>query len=443
MTHNKINFGIMLHGAGGHMNSWRHPSVPADASVNIAYNVNLAKRAEAEGLAFVFVADGLYINEKSIPHFLNRFEPLTLLSFLAAHTSKIGLGGTVSTSYSDPFTVARQFASLDLLSGGRAAWNIVTTPLEGTAKNYGRPHPDHTLRYEIASEYIDVVKGLWSSWEEDAFVRNRETGQFFDPKKMHRVNHHGKFFSVEGPLNIQRSLQGEPVIFQAGASESGIHFASKYAEAVFTHIRDIDEARNYAKRIRDGAVAHGRSLNDVKIFPGISPIVGRTKEEAEEKFREIRNLVNIEDALAYLGRYFDHHDFAQYDLDKPFPEIGDIGKNSFRSTSDHIKQEAKEKGLTLREVALKVTTQRGDFIGSYDDVTNRIIEWFDSGAADGFILTMQVSGQGFDDFSAEILPRLEERGYFDRKLHHNTLRENLGLAIPSNRYAEKQQIVAA
>lgn len=183
MTEQKINFGIMLHGAGGHMNSWRHPSVPADASVNLAYNLDLAKRSEAAGLAFVFVADGLYINEKSMPHFLNRFEPLTLLSMIAGHTTKIGLGGTVSTSYSEPYTVARQFASLDLLSGGRAAWNIVTSPLEGTAKNYGRVHPDHGLRYEIASEYIEVVQGLWSSWEDDAFIRDREIGHFFNSEK--------------------------------------------------------------------------------------------------------------------------------------------------------------------------------------------------------------------------------------------------------------------
>lgn len=443
MTKQKINFGIMLHGAGGHMNSWRHPSVPADASVNLAYNLDLAKRAEAAGLAFVFVADGLYINEKSLPHFLNRFEPLTLLSLIAGHTSKIGLGGTISTSYSDPYTVARQFASLDLLSGGRAAWNIVTTPLEGTAKNYGRPHPEHGLRYEIASEYIDVVQGLWSSWEDDAFIRNRETGQFFTPEKMHRVDHQGRFFSIEGPLNIQRSPQGEPVIFQAGASESGINFASKYAEAVFTHIQNIDDAKVYAKRIKDSAIGHGRSANDVKIFPGINPIVGRTREEAEEKYLAIRNLVNIDDALAYLGRYFDHHDFSQYDLDSAFPDIGDIGQNSFRSTTDRIKREAVEKNLTLRDVALNETTQRGDFIGTYDDVSEQIIQWVESGAADGFILTMMVSGQGFDDFSSEILPRLEKRGYFDGILPETTLRQNLGLSIPQNRYATQRAIQAA
>ncbi|MNI32830.1 putative monooxygenase MoxC [compost metagenome] len=176
----KINFGIMLQGAGGHMNSWRHPKSPVDASVNLDFFKATALKAEAAGIAFAFVADGLYINEKSIPHFLNRFEPLTILSALATVTSKIGLAGTVSTSYSDPFTIARQFASLDLISGGRAGWNAVTTPLEGTAKNYSRNHPEHALRYEIADEYLEVIKGLWDSWDDDAFLRDRVSGKFFD-----------------------------------------------------------------------------------------------------------------------------------------------------------------------------------------------------------------------------------------------------------------------
>lgn len=438
MSHNLINFGLMLHGAGGHMNSWRHPSSTIDASVNIHYNVSLAKRAEEAGISFLFVADGLYINEKSLPHFLNRFEPLTLLSAIASHTNKIGLGGTVSTSYSDPFTVARQFASLDLLSNGRAAWNLVTTPLEGTAKNYNRTHPEHGLRYKIANEYIEVVQGLWSSWEEDAFIRHQDSGHFFDPQKMHRVNYEGEFFKVEGPLNIQRSPQGEPVIFQAGASESGIAFASKYAEAVFTHIQDLTEAQHYYRQIKDNAIAHGRSEQDIKIFPGISPIIGNTEAEAEEKYQIIRNLVNIEDALAYLGRYFDHHDFTQYDIDAPFPELGEIGQNSFRSTTDKIKKDAREKGLSLREVALNETTKRSDFIGTAEQIANRLIHWVDSKAADGFILTSLISEEGFTDFTTQVLPILEQRGYFSPTLKHHTLRENLGLPIIKNRYTNKE-----
>lgn len=431
----KIAFGIMLQGPGGHMHSWRHPSSPADASVNFAFYRETALKAEAAGIAFAFVADGLYINEKSIPHFLNRFEPLTVLSALASVTSKIGLAGTVSTSYSDPFTVARQFASLDLLSGGRAGWNAVTTPLEGTAKNYSRPHPDHALRYEIAQEYLDVVKGLWDSWDDDAFLRDRESGRFFDASKLHRLNHKGRFFQVEGPLNIQRSAQGQPVVFQAGSSDAGIGLAGRHADAVFTNSATLEDNRTFLTRVKQAAVAQGRSADDVKVFPGIGPIVGRTQEEAEEKYRVIRDLISVDDALAYLGRFFDHHDFTQYDLDAPFPELGDIGKNSFQSTTDRIKRVAREKGQTLREAALAAASPRDNFIGTPDKVADELIRWVEAGAADGFILGFPVIAEGLRDFVDLVVPVLKERGVFDGALTGGTLRENLGLPFRESRHA--------
>ncbi len=432
---NKIKFGIMLQGAGGHMNAWRHPSSPVDASVNLDFFKTIALKAEAAGIAFAFVADGLYINEKSIPHFLNRFEPLTILSALATVTNKIGLAGTVSTSYSDPFTIARQFASLDLISGGRGGWNAVTTPLEGTAKNYSRNHPEHALRYEIADEYLEVVKGLWDSWDDDAFTRNRDSGQFFDREKLHTLGHKGRFFQVEGPLNIQRSAQGQPVIFQAGSSDAGVGLAGKHADAVFTNGVSLEDNQTFSRRVKQAAVAQGRSAEHVKIFPGIGPIVGRTQAEAEEKYNVIRNLISIDEALAYLGRFFDHHDFSAYDLDAPFPELGDIGKNSFRSTTDRIKRVAKEQGQTLREAALGAATPREGFVGTPDAVATKLIEWFDSGAADGFILGFPVIAEGFDDFARHVLPILEERGYFDPELRGVTLRENLDLPYRQSVYA--------
>ncbi|UXS04747.1 LLM class flavin-dependent oxidoreductase [Agrobacterium tumefaciens] len=432
---NKIKFGIMLQGAGGHMNAWRHPSSPVDASVNLDFFKTIALKAEAAGIAFAFVADGLYINEKSIPHFLNRFEPLTILSALATVTNRIGLAGTVSTSYSDPFTIARQFASLDLISCGRGGWNAVTTPLEGTAKNYSRNHPEHALRYEIADEYLEVVKGLWDSWDDDAFTRNRDSGQFFDREKLHTLGHKGRFFQVEGPLNIQRSAQGQPVIFQAGSSDAGVGLAGKHADAVFTNGVSLEDNQTFSRRVKQAAVAQGRSADHVKIFPGIGPIVGRTQAEAEEKYNVIRNLISIDEALAYLGRFFDHHDFSAYDLDAPFPELGDIGKNSFRSTTDRIKRVAKEQGQTLREAALGAATPREGFVGTPDAVATKLIEWFDSGAADGFILGFPVIAEGFDDFARHVLPILEERGYFDPELRGVTLRENLDLPYRQSVYA--------
>jgi len=432
----RIPFGIMLQGPGGHMNAWKHPSVPADASVNFDYYVRTARQAEAAGIAFAFIADGLYINEVSIPHFLNRFEPIAILAALAAATDKIGLVGTLSTSYSDPFTVARQFASIDLISKGRAGWNAVTSPLEGSAKNYGRDkHPEHALRYEIAGEHIEIVKGLWDSWDDDAFVRDRQTGQFADFSKMHRVDFKGRFHSAEGPLNIGRSQQGQTVLFQAGGSDDGIVLAGRHADAVFANSASIEENRVLTQKLKQSAVAHGRGADAIKIFPGVSPIVGSTTEEAERKYQAIRDLVTVDEALRYLGRFFDHHDFSVYDLDAPFPELGDIGKNNFRSGTDRIKRIAREQNLTLRDVALDSATPRNSFIGTPDTIADEIINWVDSGAADGFVLGFQVITEGLNDFEEHVLPILEARGRHVRDQIGTTLRDHLGLPFRQSRHA--------
>lgn len=436
MSQKRIPFGLMLHGPGGHMNAWKHESGPADASVNFKFLLEQTLRAEAAGISFAFVADGLYINEQSIPHFLNRFEPIALLAALSSVTSKIGLVGTLSTSYSDPFTVARQFSSIDLLSNGRAGWNAVTSPLEGSARNYGREkHPEHALRYEIAAEHIEIVKGLWDSWDDDAFVRDRATGQFADFDKLHRLNFKGKFHSAEGPLNIQRSPQGQTVLFQAGGSADGIELAGRHADAVFANSTSLAENRELTQKLKQSAIAHGRGADAIKILPGISPIVGSTTEEAERKYQDIRGLVNIKEALNYLGRFFDHHDFSQYDVDAPFPELGDLGSNNFRSGTDRIKRVAKEKGQTLREVALDSATSRSEFIGTPEQVADKIEAWVDGGAADGFVLGFQVSAAGLDDFDKQVLPILEKRGRHTREQIGDTLRDHLELPFRESRYA--------
>ncbi len=439
MSHKKqIQFGIMLHGPGGHMNAWKDPSVPVDASVNLEHYQSIVKQAEEAGFTFAFVADGLYINEKSIPHFLNRFEPITILSALASVTSKIGLVGTLSTSYSEPFTVARQFASLDKISGGRAGWNVVTSPLEGSAENYSKgEHPAHALRYKIAEEYLQVVKGLWDSWEDDAFVRNRETGQFFDREKLHTLNHKGSFFSVKGPLNIERSSQGQPVIFQAGASEAGKNLAAKEADAVFTNAESLEQAQSYYLDVKTRAEAFGRNKEEVLIFPGIHPIAGATPEEAEGKYQAIQSLVSIEEALNYLGRFFDHFDFSVFPLDEPFPDIGEVGQNSFRSTTDKIKEQAREQNLTLREVALQVTTPKSALFGTYEQVADQLIQWVEQDGADGFILGSPVLSSGLTDFIEHIIPVLEEKGYYNQSYQSNTLRGNLGLPFKENHYTKQ------
>ena len=290
----QLRLGTILHGASGNMSAWRHPAAKADASINFNFVQETALKAEEGKLDFLFVADGLYINEKSIPHFLNRFEPITVLSALASVTRHLGLVGTLSTSYSEPFTVARQFASLDHLSNGRAGWNVVTSPLEGSAKNFSRQqHPEHALRYRIADEYLDVVKGLWDSWEEDAFIRDKTTGQFFDPQKLHTLNHHGDFFQVAGPLNIGRTPQGRPIIFQAGASEDGKKLAARHADAIFTHHDTLDEAKHFYRDVKSQLIKNGRREDELHIFQGVSVIVGDNAQDVEQQYQTTAALVSI------------------------------------------------------------------------------------------------------------------------------------------------------
>ena len=433
----KMRLGAFLAGTGSNMASWRHPNAVADAAINLDYYRQLTRKAETAKLDFVFFGDGLYISEKSHPNFLNRFEPVTLLAALAMDTTKIGLAATLSTSYSEPFTVARQFASIDHISGGRAGWNIVTSPLEGSALNYSKAeHPQHDLRYRMAAEYIEVTKGLWDSWEDDAFVRNKETGQFIDPEKLHRVNHKGEFFSVQGPLTISRSKQGRPILIQAGSSEAGKDFASQVADAVFTGQANIDDAREFYQDVKGRAVKHGRRPEEILMLPGSNPIVGSTAAEAEQKYQEIANLVVIGDALNYLGRYFNDIDFTQYDLDEQFPELGDFARNGWESATDRIKKVSREEGLTLRQMALRSTTPKGPFIGTAEHIADTMQAWFEAGAADGFMMNASVLPQGFDDFVDHVLPILKDRGLFRTEYEHDTLRGNLGLAKPANRYAK-------
>ncbi|OCJ46529.1 monooxygenase [Serratia sp. 14-2641] len=431
----QLRLGSILHGASGNMSAWRHPAAQADASINFDFVKNTAIKAEEGKLDFLFVADGLYINEKSIPHFLNRFEPLTVLSALAAITSRLGLVGTVSTSYSDPFTVARQFSSLDHLSNGRAGWNVVTSPLEGSAKNFSREkHPEHALRYRIADEYLDVVKGLWDSWEEDAFTRDKATGQYFDPAKLHTLDHHGDFFQVAGPLNIGRTPQGRPIIFQAGASDDGKKLAAHHADAIFTHHETLEAAQEFYRDVKSQLERFGRSPEELHIFQGVSLIVGKNAEDVERQYQVTAALVSIKDALNYLGRYFEHHDFSQYPLDAPFPDVGELGQNSFRSTTDEIKRNARERGLTLRQVALEAATPRPRFHGTAQQVADGLQHWFETFAADGFII-QGGTPDTFPRFVDEVVPVLQARGLFRTEYPGTTLRESLGLTSPANQFA--------
>ena len=433
-TERQLRLGTILQGASGNMSAWRHPAAVADASINFEFVKETARKAEQGKLDFLFVADGLYINEKSIPHFLNRFEPLTVLSALASLTTHLGLVGTLSTSYSEPFTVARQFASLDHLSNGRAGWNVVTSPLEGSAKNFSRDkHPEHALRYRIADEYLEVVKGLWDSWEEDAFVRNKESGQFFEPHKLHTLNHSGEFFQVAGPLNIGRTPQHRPIIFQAGASDDGKKLAARHADAIFTHHDTLEEAKAFYRDVKQQLEANHRQSEDLKIFQGVSIIVGDNDADVEAQYQTTAALVSINDALNYLGRYFEHHDFSQYPLDEPFPDIGNLGQNSFRSTTDEIKRNARERNLTLRQVALESASPRPRFAGTPEQVADGLQSWFEARAADGFII-QGGTPESFAHVIDRVVPILQARGLFRTDYPGTTLRETLGLSVPDNQF---------
>lgn len=433
MSKRQLRLGFILHGVGPGWDDWRHPDAQVDASTSLAFYKRQAQVAERGKLDYLFVADSVSINARSSPHYLNRFEPLTILSALAAVTEHIGLVGTATVSYIEPYNLARQFASLDHISGGRAGWNVVTSWLEGSAANFGKDeHLAHDVRYRLAEEYLDVVKGLWDSWEDDALVRDKATGQFLDPDKLHELNHKGEFLKVKGPLNISRSAQGQPVIFQAGSSEDGRNFAAKHAEAIFTHQDDLAEGQAFYADIKARARGFGRDPDQVFIVPGARPVIGSTEEEAEAKYNELAGLVNLENALRALGRGFNDHNFSVYDPDGPFPrEVAAEGHKSNQSQSARVLALA-DQGLTLREIALRSATPRGNFVGTPEQIADRFELWLNERGSDGFNLFESLPGQ-LEVFVDEVVPILQRRGIFKTEYPGTTFRETLGLEKPANR----------
>jgi FMN-dependent oxidoreductase (nitrilotriacetate monooxygenase family) len=437
-TRRNLKLGAVLMGVGGpgQHHTWLHPEIPGDASVDIRWYIARAQQAEAAKFDHVFIVDSQFITPDSPNHYLNRLEPLTLLSAVAVHTTHIGLVGTLTTSYNDPFNLARRLASLDLISGGRAGWNVVATGDGGTAGNYGRKeHYDYAARYGRALESVRVVQGLWDSYEDDAFPRDKERGVFFDKTKQHALNHVGEHFQVVGPLNIQRSPQGQPVIFQAGDSDEGRDLGATIAEAIFTHSATIEQAQAFRKDLRDRAALKGRNPDHVLIVPGISPIIAETDALAREREAELLGGKSFDRALKELGRPFGWHDFSVYDLDAPFPSLGDAGDLSFKTQAERIKQLARENNYTLRQVVQhSIDAQRSPFVGSPLTVANAIQEWFEAGAFDGINLTITAPSE-FARFTEEVLPILRSRGVARTDYESTTLRGNLGLPVPQNVHA--------
>lgn len=438
MRSGQMKLGAMLDGIGGSNWAWRRPHIDPRASTDIHAYIAEARSAEAAKLDFIFIADTLHITPKSSPHFLNRLEPMTLLGALASHTSRIGLVGTLSTSFSEPFTVARQLASLDLISRGRAGWNIVTSALDGAAHNHSRDDLDTIEdRYRRAAEHVAVVQGLWDSWEDDAIIGDKATGVFCDTSKLHPLMHRGEFFRVDGPLNIARSPQGHPVLFQAGASETGRTLAARTADAIFGMARTMTEAKEYYDDVKRRAIALGRSADDIIFMPGLDAIVAETEEEAEAKYQAASAFVSYEEGVRWMGFFFSGHDFSQYDPDGPFPDLGDLGHEGYRSVTDYIKRLASEEKSTLRELVRRFSIPRTDFIGSAVQVADACERWFKAGAVDGFMLTASVGR--LQDFYELVVPILQKRGLFKHDYEADTLRGHFGLPAVPNRYTAARE----
>ncbi len=437
MTQRQLKLGLVPTGVGGpgESNRWLDTDIPANASVNIEWYIKLAQQAEAAKFDLIFIVDSQFITPDSPPHYLNRLEPLTLLSALAVTTRHIGLVGTLTTSYNDPFNIARRLASLDLISNGRAGWNVVTSGDAKTAGNYSRDdHFDYDTRYGRAHEYLEVVRGLWRSYEDDAFPRDRATGVFLDKTKLHALHHKGRYFSVAGPLNIQRSPQGEPVIFQAGDSDLGRNLGAQLSDAIFTHAASFEQGQSFYADIKGRAAKAGRDPEQLLIMPGFVIFIGDTDEEAREIEAHYRRLdQNFDQALAEFGRPFGWHDFRQYELDAPFPvEALNFAKDSFYTQSKNITDLAVSKGLTLRQtVELISSARKTPFSGSAETVANEIIRWFEGRAFDGMNVHLGHPSQ-FLRFTNEVIPLLQKRNIVKTEYADTTLRGNLGLAKPQN-----------
>jgi FMN-dependent oxidoreductase (nitrilotriacetate monooxygenase family) len=437
MSRRTLKLGAVLLGVGGpgQHNTWLDPEIPANASVDINWYIARAKEAEAAKFDLVFIVDSQFITENSPNHYLSRLEPLTLLSAVAVHTTNIGLVGTLTTSYNEPFNIARRLYSLDHISAGRAGWNVVTSGDAGTAGNYSRDeHYDYPTRYGRALEHVRVVQGLWDSYEADAFPRDKESGVFFDPAKQHALGHQGEYFSVVGPLNLERSPQGQPVIFQAGDSEEGRDLGAGIAEVVFTHAASLAQARAFRTELRERAAAKGRDPETVLTLPGIRLVIAGTDHEARAKEDALLGTKSFDRALKELGRPFGWHDFTQYDLDAPFPDLGDAGQRSFRTQANSIKKLAKDNGFTLRQVVEHLSSSaRSPFVGSPETVADTIEHWFSEGAFDGINVTVNAPSE-FALFTEQVLPILRKRGVVRSEYSSTTLRGNLGLPVPENRH---------
>jgi alkanesulfonate monooxygenase len=421
-----------------HTGAWRYPGAYPDANFNFAHLCRFARTLEAAKFDAFFMADHLAVLNMPMDalkrsHTVTSFEPFTLLSALAVVTERLGLVATGSTTFDVPFHIARRFASLDHISEGRAGWNIVTTSNPDAALNFGLDeHMEHGERYHRAREFYDVVTGLWDSWADDAFVRDVENGIYFDPAKLHVLAHKGEHYSVRGPLHIARPPQGWPVIVQAGASEAGRQLAAETAEAVFTAQATLEVGRAFYADVKGRMEKLGRNPEHMKIMPGCFVVVGDTVEEARAKRAKLDSLVDYSNAIASLSIALGH-DAAAFDPDAPLPDVPDT--NASKSGRERAIALAKRENLTVRQLAQRLGGYAGlSMVGTPQTIADEMQEWLETRGSDGFTIMFPYLPGGLEDFCGRVVPELQRRGLFRREYEGRTLRENLGLPRPENRF---------
>ena len=449
MAKRQLHFNAFMRPASIHTGAWRYPGAWPDMNFNFERIKSAIRMLEAAKIDAFFMADHMAVLNMPMDalkrsHTSTSFEPFTLLSALSQATENIGLVATGSTTFDAPYHIARRFASLDHISGGRAGWNIVTTSNPDAALNFGmEEHMEHDERYKRAREFYDVVTGLWDSWADDAFIRDVENGIFFDPEKMHVLDHKGEYLSVRGPLNIARPIQGWPVIVQAGASDAGRQLAAETAEMVFTALPNMKAGQEFCADVKGRMRKAGRNSDHMSILPACMVVLGETKEEAHKKRDLLDSKVNYANAIASLSIALGH-DASKFDPDKPLPD--DIPEtNASKSGRERAIALGKRENLTVRQLAQRLGGYGGlAMIGTAKSVADVMEEWLATNASDGFTLQFPYLPGGLQDFCTQVIPELQRRGLFRKEYEGKTLRENLGLPRPENRFfAEKHQMAGA
>jgi len=438
-----MRVGVLVSDVGVHPAAWLHPGSHLGGEIDFPFYLRMARLAEAGKLDFFFMADTLASRTGDMAGikrqcaYTAHFEPITLMAGLAAATQRIGLAATISSTYSEPYNVARQFASLDHISGGRAGWNVVTTAYGAAAANFGREtHEDHGRRYQRANEFVDVVNGLWDSWDDDAFLRDRDSGIHFDPDRMHRLDHKGEFFSVRGPLNVPRSPQGHPVAISAGGSEPGKELAARTSEVVFSVDRDLASALAYYKDLKGRMARFGRAPHELAVMTAINPFVEETDAQAQDAFADLQSRIHPDVGRAILSVDLDV-DLRGLPVDEPIPDgVLPRGTNATKSYFEMMTAAMREQTLTIRQLYEAAAASRGGMnaiVGSPKTIADRMEEWFSAGATDGFMVRIPHLPTGLEDFVRLVVPELQKRGLFRSDYTGATLRDHLGLIRPQPR----------